>query len=130
MVKGLFIGLAVIVVLPFIPIVHFAFPFGPFIAGAYGINAVPGFHGSPGRKALTYGIYFSVIMGFIFVVAALLATLVFGFDRFLPLLWGGVVVATFYYGSMSALGAWYAELRAIEKAKAAAPVQAPARPRC
>lgn len=120
MVKGLFVGLAVVVVLAIIPVVHFfGVPAGPFIAGYFGINAVRDNPGSPGRKALAYGIWMGVIVGFITVVAAVIVTVVGDF-AYPILLWGGVVVATFYYSSMSALGAWYAELRAIEKAKAAA----------
>ena len=117
MIKGLFIGLAVVLVLPFIPIVHIAYPFGPFIAGAYGINAVSGYPGSPGRKAFMYGLYFAVIIGSVLLVAVLLVTVAFGFDRYVPLLWGGVVVLTFYFGSMAALGAWFAGIRAAEKAR-------------
>ena len=117
MIKGLFIGLAVVVLLPFIPIVHIVYPFGPFIAGVYGINAVSGYPGSPGRKAMMYGLNFAAIVGVVFVIAALLATVVFGFDRYVPLLWGGVAAATLYFGSMAALGAWYAGLRAAEKAR-------------
>lgn len=121
MIKGVFIGLAIILILPVIPIVHIAFPFGPFIAGAYGINAAASYPGTPGRKALVYGLWFGSIWGVVFVIAALLAILVFGFDRYLPLLWGGVALATFYFASMSALGAWYSGLRALERAGRSAP---------
>ena len=129
MVKGLFVGLAVVVVLAVIPVVHFVgVPAGPFMAGYFGINAVRDNSGSPGRKALSYGIWMGVVVGVITTVAAAVVTAVGDF-AYPILLWGGVVVATFYYSSMSALGAWYAELRAIEKAKTAAPVQPPGRPR-
>ena len=117
MIKGLFVGLAVVLLLPLIPIVHIVYPFSPFIAGVYGINAVSGHPGSPGRNAMMYGLYFGAIIGVVFVIAALLVTVVFDFDRYVPLLWGGVVVATSYFGSMAALGAWYAGLRAAEKAR-------------
>ena len=129
MVKGLFVGLAVVVVLAVIPVVHFVgVPAGPFMAGYFGINAVRDNSGSPGRKALSYGIWMGVVVGVITTVAAAVVTAVGDF-AYPILLWGGVVVATFYYSSMSALGAWYAELRAIEKAKATTPVQPPGRPR-
>lgn len=129
MVKGLFVGLAVVVVLAVIPVVHFVgVPAGPFMAGYFGINAVRDNSGSPGRKALSYGIWMGVVVGVITTVAAAVVTAVGDF-AYPILLWGGVVVATFYYSSMSALGAWYAELRAIEKAKTAALVQPPGRPR-
>ena len=129
MVKGLFLGLAVVLVLAVIPVVHFVgIPAGPFIAGYFGINAAGDYPGSPGRKALVYGTWMGALFLAITAIAAVIVT-IFGDFAYPFLLWGGVVVATFYYSSMSALGAWYAELRAIEKAKvAAAPVQTPPRP--
>ena len=57
------------------------------------------------------------LVGIITVIAALIVTDV-GVFAYPFLLWGGVVVVTFYYSSMSALGAWYAELRAQERASA------------
>ena len=129
MVKGLFIGLAFVLVLAVIPVVHFVgIPAGPFIAGYFGINAARDYPGSPGRKALVYGIWMGALVLVVTAIAAVLVTIVGDF-AYPFLLWGGVVVATFYYSSMSALGAWYAELRAIEKAKVAAtPAQTPVRP--
>ena len=129
MVKGLFVGLAVVLVLAVIPVVHFfGIPAGPFIAGYFGINAVGDYPGSPGRKALVYGTWMGALVLAITAIAAVIVTILGDF-AYPFLLWGGVVVATFYYSSMSALGAWYAELRAIEKAKVAAtPVQTPPRP--
>ena len=116
MVKGLFVGLAVVVVLAIIPVVHFVgVPAGPFIAGYFGINAARDYPGSPGRKALAYGIWMGVVVGVITIVAAAIVTAVGGF-AYPILLWGGVVVVTFYYSSMSALGAWYAGLKAQERA--------------
>ena len=118
MVKGLFVGLAVVVVLAIIPVVHFVgVPAGPFIAGYFGINAARDYPGSPGRKALAYGIWIGVVVGVITVVAAIIVTIVGDF-AYPILLWGGVVVVTFYYSSMAALGAWYAGLRALERANA------------
>ena len=117
MVKGLFVGLGVVIVLAVIPVVHFVgIPAGPFIAGYFGINAARGYPGSPGRKALAYGIWMGMVVGMITVVAAVIVTLVGDF-AYPILLWGGVVVVTFYYSTMSGLGAWYAELRAIERAR-------------
>ncbi len=129
MVKGLFVGLAVVLVLAVIPVVHFVgIPAGPFIAGYFGINAARDNPGSPGRKALVYGTWMGALVLAITAIAAVIVTIIGDF-AYPFLLWGGVVVATFYYSSMSALGAWYAELRAIEKAKVAAtPVQTPPRP--
>ena len=129
MVKGLLIGLAIVLLLAVIPVVHFVgIPAGPFIAGYFGINAARDYPGSPGRKALVYGIWMGVLVLAVTLIAAVIVT-VAGDFAYPFLLWGGVVVATFYYSSMSGLGAWYAELRALENAKAAAnPLQTPIRP--
>ena len=130
MVKGLFVGLGIVVILAVIPVVHFiGVPAGPFIAGYFGINAARDYPGTPGRKALAYGAWIGAAVGVITVMAALIVTLAGDFANPL-LLWGGVVVATFYYSSMSALGAWYAELRALdrtEKARPATPQGSPVR---
>ena len=120
MIKGVFIGLGVVLVLAIIPVVHFVgVPAGPFIAGYFGINAARDYPGSPGLKALVFGLWLGAIVGAITVLAAIVVTLIGDF-AYPFLLWGGVVVATFYYASMAALGAWYSELRAIERARAAA----------
>lgn len=116
MIKGLFVGLGVIVLLAVIPIVHFlGIPFGPFIAGYFGINAARESPGGPGRKALAYGTWMGVAVGVVTVIAATVVT-VTGEFAYPFLLWGGVVVAIFYYSSMAALGAWYAGLKAAEQA--------------
>ncbi len=120
MVKGVFIGLGVVALLALIPVVHFVgVPAGPFIAGYFGINSASDYPGGPGQKALAFGLWLGGVVGVITVVTAVIVTLVGDF-AYPFLLWGGVVVATFYYGSMSALGAWYAGLRAIERAAASA----------
>ena len=116
MIKGVFIGLGVVAILAIIPVVHFVgVPAGPFIAGYFGINSASATAGTPGKKALAYGIWMGAAVGFITVVAAALVT-VLGDFAYPFLLWGGVVVATFYYSTMSALGAWYSLLRAEERA--------------
>ena len=116
MIKGVFIGLGVVVLLALIPVVHFiGVPFGPFIAGYFGINAAKDQPGTPGRKALAFGLGLGGIVGVILVTAAALVTALGDF-AYPWLLWGGVAVFTFYYASMSALGAWYSGLRALERA--------------
>ena len=106
MFKGLILGLVVVLVLAVIPVVHFVgVPAGPFIAGYIGINAARDHPGTPGRKALVYGIWMGVLVGAITVIAAVIVTLIGAF-AYPYLLWGGVIVVTFYYSSMSALGAW------------------------
>ena len=111
MIKGVLIGFAIIIILAVIPIVHIAgIPFGPFVGGYYGISSVRGSTATPGRKALMFGIWTGGLIGIILVISAIVATVV---SEIMPLLiWGGVWVFTFYYGSMSGLGAWYAELKA------------------
>ena len=121
MIKGVFIGLGVVILLALIPIVHFVgVPAGPFIAGYFGINAARDHPGTPGRKSLAFGLWLGAVVGAITVVAAIVVTLVGDF-AYPFLLWGGVVVATFYYSSMSGLGAWYSLLRAEERARQQAP---------
>ena len=121
MIKGVFIGLGVVVVLAVIPVVHFVgVPAGPFIAGYFGINSAREHSGSPGRKAFAYGLWLGTIVFAMLLIAAVLVTLLGNFAYPL-LLWGGVVVVTFYYSTMSALGAWYSLLRAEERAARQAP---------
>ena len=110
MVKGVMIGFGIMIVLALIPIVHIVgIPFGPFIGGYYGISAASSSSASPGRKAAIFGIWTGVLMLIVLVVAASVATALSGV---MPLLiWGGVSVFTFYYATMSGMGAWYAELK-------------------
>ncbi len=124
MIKGVLVGLGVVVVLAIIPVVHFiGVPFGPFIAGYFGINAARDHPGTPGRKAMAFGLWLGALVGVVVVIAAAIVTVVGDF-AYPFLLWGGVVVATFYYASMSALGAWYSGLRAMERVRAEAPAAA------
>ena len=111
MIKGVLIGFVIIIILAVIPIVHIAgIPFGPFIGGYYGISSVRDNTSTPGRKALVFGVWTGILMVAILVISAIVATVV---SEVMPLLiWGGVWVFTFYYASMSGLGAWYAELKA------------------
>ena len=111
MIKAVFIGFGIIIILALIPIVHIAgIPFGPFIGGYYGISAARDNQASPGRKAFAFAMWTGLLMLVVLVVAAAIAT---AMSSVMPLLiWGGVSVLTFYYASMSGLGAWYAELKA------------------
>ena len=110
MFKGVLISFGIIIILAVIPIVHLAgIPFGPFIGGYYGITSVKDSSSSPGRKAFIFGIWTGVLMGVVLAIAGVIATIVSGV---MPLLiWGGVWVFTFYYATMSGLGAWYSELK-------------------
>ena len=116
MIKGAFIGLGVVVLLALIPVVHFVgVPAGPFIAGYIGINSARDYSSTPGPKAFAFGLWLGGGVLVILIIAAGLVT-VLGDFAYPFLLWGGVAVATFYYSSMSALGAWYSLLRAEERA--------------
>ena len=110
MFKGVLISFGIIIILAVIPIVHIAgIPFGPFIGGYYGIISTRDSSQSPGRKAFIFGIWTGVLMGVVLAIAGVIATIVSGV---MPLLiWGGVWVFTFYYATMSGLGAWYSELK-------------------
>ena len=121
MIKGVFIGLGVVVLLAVIPVVHFVgVPAGPFIAGYFGVNSTREYSGTPGRKAFVYGLWLGVVVFAILLIAAVLVTLLGDF-AYPFLLWGGVVVVTFYYSTMSALGAWYSLLRSEERVARQAP---------
>ena len=111
MIKGVVVAFGIIIILALIPVVHFAgIPFGPFIGGYYGISSASHHPGSSGRNALIFGSIFGVLMLIMFVVGAVIVMLLIDFNP--AVLWAGVVIVTLYYASMSALGAWYAGLRA------------------
>ncbi|NQW23081.1 MAG: hypothetical protein HQ475_06520 [SAR202 cluster bacterium] len=111
MVKGVMIGFGIMIILALIPIVHFVgIPLGPFIGGYYGVTAASDSQGSPGRKALIFCLWTGVLMFVVLIISGTILTL---YTSVMPILiWGGVWVFTFYYGSMAGLGAWYAELKA------------------
>ena len=113
MVKGVLIGFVIMLILAIVPIVHFiGIPFGPFIGGYYGISAATDNQGNPGRKALIFGAWTSLLA--LSVAAIIIAIVDSVFDpggNLRGILWGVVIVVPFYYGSMSGLGVWYAELR-------------------
>ena len=110
MFKGVLISFGIIIILAVIPIVHIAgIPFGPFIGGYYGITSARDSSSSAGRKAFIFGIWTGVLMGVVLAIAAVIANIVSGVMTLL--IWGGVCVFTFYYATMSGLGAWYSELK-------------------
>ncbi|MDA0265240.1 MAG: hypothetical protein O3A93_13560 [Chloroflexi bacterium] len=111
MIKGVFVGFAIMIVLALVPIVHIiGIPFGPFIGGYYGISATSGNQDPPGKKALMFCLWTGGLMFVVLATSAAIVTKVT--DIQLLLLWGGVWVFTFYYGTMAGLGAWYAEIKA------------------
>ncbi len=97
-----------------IPIVHpVMFVFGPFIGGYYGIRSAGASQASPGRKALEFGTWTGLLMLVVFAVSAGIVDTIIDLDLNMRIImWGGVWLFTFYYGSMSGLGAWYSELKA------------------
>jgi hypothetical protein len=113
MIKGVFLALGIMFVSLLIPLVHFvAFPASPFIGGYFGIKFAQVPRESYAAKCLLFG----AILGALFLVLASLATaLVVTLSdlgqRFLVIIWIGVVVLTLYTGSMSALGAMFSVLR-------------------
>ena len=113
MIKGVFIGFAIIIMLAPIPIVHIVgIPFGPFIGGYYGISAVLDSRDSPGHKALVFGVWTGLLILAVAAIVVGAIEAIFDLSRVLRIiLWGGVGVLPFYYGSMSGLGAWYSELK-------------------
>ena len=114
MLKGVFVGFAIILILIPIPIVHIVgIPFGPFIGGYFGISAVLDSRDFPGRKALAFGLWTGFLILAVAAIVVGAVDAIFDPNRVLRImLWGSVVVLPFYYGSMSGLGAWYAELKA------------------
>lgn len=114
MIKGVFVGFGVMFVVLLIPIIHpVMFVFGPFIGGYYGINTVEGIYSAPGRKSLEFGIWTGLLMLVVFAISAGIVDSIFDIENKIRILiWGGVWVGTFYYGSMSGLGAWYSVLKA------------------
>ena len=115
MIKGVLIGFGIMLILASIPIAHIVLiPFSPFIGGYYGISAATESQGSPGRKALIFGAWTSLLSLIAAAIIMVIVDFIFDLDENLRIiLWGGVVVVVpFYYGSMSGLGVWYAELKA------------------
>jgi len=113
MIKGVLIGFGIMLILACIPIAHIILiPFSPFIGGYYGISAAKENQGNPGRKALIFGAWTSLLS---LISAAIIIAIVDSvFDpggNLRIILWGVVIVVPFYYGSMSGLGVWYAELK-------------------
>ncbi len=127
MIKGVFLALGIMFGCLLIPLVHFvAFPASPFIGGYFGIKFAQVPRESYAAKCLLFG----AILGALFLVLASLATaLVVTLSdlgqRFLVIIWIGVVVLTLYTGSMSALGAMFSVLRSGGQAGEAAEVQIP-----
>ena len=113
MIKGVLIALGIMLGCALIPLVHFvAFPASPFIGGYFGIK----FAQVPRESYAARCLLFGSLLGLVVLILASLVTAVVLYlsdvgQRFLAIIWIGVVVATLYTGSMSALGAMYSVLR-------------------
>ncbi len=113
MVKGLLVGLGIMLVCPLIPIAHFVLvPASPFIAGYWGISFARMTQRNYAVGGLIYGALLGLAVGLVAAAAALAATVLWEpGQRFAVLMWIGVVVFILYTGSMSMLGAMYSSLR-------------------
>ncbi|MCH8107238.1 MAG: hypothetical protein IIB30_02655 [Chloroflexi bacterium] len=113
MVKGVFIALGIMLILPIIPIVHIVTPFGPFIGGYFGISAAASSDRSSAVNSLIFGALTGGIIFVLLTAVAVALVVITGLPQ--VLIWLVVVVSTLYIGSMSSLGAWYSQLRSAEK---------------
>ena len=118
MLKGVFVGVGIMIVCFLIPIVHFVTgPFGPFIAGYFGISFAPDRGQHYAVKALKFGSAMGLVWLLVTGTAAVLVVLLVDpAFKIQVLMWIGVAVITLYTGSMASLGAMYAMLRAQQRA--------------
>ena len=110
MIKGVFVGFRVMVVVALIPLVHpIGIMVGPFLGGYFGITSAESDSRSPASKSMIFGALLGLlVLPFLATVAAIL-TVFTGLPAWL--LWGIVAVFTLYTWSMSGLGAMYSQLR-------------------
>ena len=121
MIKGLLVGIGIILVYPFIPIVNFTLPISPFISGYVGISFAKSSSASYSVKGLKFGAWLGLIFLLLAGLAAFVATsLVDLSQKHVTLIWMGVGIFTLYTGSMSALGAMFSALRAGRQVSSAA----------
>ena len=132
MLKGVLLAFGIMLGLMLVPLLNVAgFPFGPFIGAYFGMSlAARGnvMSVSPdasiadrvGRFAMRSAVFGSLlglmVLAILVVVAIGLMSAVDLDQRFIWLLWIGVVVFTMYTATMSALGALYSQLRASQQA--------------
>lgn len=119
MLKGILVGLGIMVVCWMIPIAHFVLgPLGPFVAGYFGISYAESRDESDAALALRYGLTLA-LASFVPVGLAVgglaAASQVWGwFDftaRVIALIGIGSAIFVLYTGSMACLGAMFARLR-------------------
>ena len=113
MIKGVFVGFGIMLVLALIPIVHFVgIPFGPFIGGYFGITSAASYDGSHFTKALVFGSLLGALVLLVGSGVGMILTVATGLN--VVLVWIAVVTFTLYTVSMGSLGAMYSQLRAVE----------------
>ena len=119
MVKGLLVGLLIMVVCPLIPIAHFVLvPASPFIAGYWGIHHFKKEYGHYAVKGIIFGSILALLFCLILVAVAYVLIVLVDIDqRIARAIWIGVVVFTLYTASMGTLGAMFSSLREIERRK-------------
>ena len=119
MLKGILVGVGIMVVCWMIPIAHFVLgPLGPFVAGYFGISYAEDRDESDAALALRYGLTLA-LASFVPVGLAVgglaAASQVWGwFDfsvRVIALIGIGSAIFVLYTGSMACLGAMFARLR-------------------
>lgn len=119
MLKGILVGLGIMVVCWMIPIAHFVLgPLGPFVAGYFGISYAEDRDESDAALALRYGLTLalaSFVPVGLAVAGLAAASQVWGwFDftaRVIALIAIGSAIFVLYTGSMACLGAMFARLR-------------------
>ena len=112
MLKGVLVGIAIMVVYIFIPVVHFTWPISPFISGYVGISFVKNRNDSASLRGLKFGGWIGLIAFVLSVMVGLFLIAIFDIgSNKVPLVWICVALVTLYSGSMSALGAMYAGLK-------------------
>ena len=114
MIKGVLVGLGIILVCALIPIVHFiAVPASPFLAGYFGISFAKDNTDSYGVKGMKFGALLSLlILSVTGIAAAAVMSLLDPTQKIVVVMWIGIAIFTLYTGSMAALGAMYSTLRA------------------
>ncbi|MDA0734550.1 MAG: hypothetical protein O2909_03330 [Chloroflexi bacterium] len=114
MVKGVLIGLGIMVVSALIPLVHFvAVPASPFIAGYIGVGHAKESSDSYSVKGLKFGSLLGLSVLLISGIgAAVITVLVDPSQKITVIMWIGVAIFTLYTGSMATLGAMYSSIRA------------------
>ena len=112
MLKGVLVGIAIMVVYIFIPVVHFTWPISPFISGYVGISFAKNRNDSASLRGLKFGGWIGLIAFVLSVMTGLFLIAIFDIgSNKVPLVWICVALVTLYSGSMSALGAMYAGLK-------------------